>query len=104
MARAKGISKATGYKARVFTAEYDLKGMVDAYGLEFVIHLAKLVAAGKVNCKQDVDRWSAHVALEADYAFNAYYDAHKHRFDNHLDDIDDADIDEIDDINQANAA
>lgn len=27
-----GISKSTGYLTRVFCVEYDLKGMVDAYG------------------------------------------------------------------------
>lgn len=76
MARAKGISKAKGYEARVFTVEYDLHGMIQAYGLEFVHWLADEIASGRVNCKQDVDRWSAHIAISKDYNFSKVADSY----------------------------
>lgn len=72
MARAKGISKAQGYITRVFTAEYDLHGMIEAYGREFIVWLMDEIIAGRVNCKQDVDRWAAHVRLTQDMAFAKY--------------------------------
>ena len=70
MARAKGITKASGYLNRVFTAEYDLKGMIDAYGIDFIHWLADEIASGKIDCKQDVERWAATVAITKDYSFN----------------------------------
>lgn len=72
MARAKGISKAQGYLTRVFTIEYDLNGMIEAHGREFVIWLMDEIISGRVNVKQDVDRWSAHVRLTQDFAFHKY--------------------------------
>jgi len=66
-----GISKSKGYTTRVFCAEYDLKGMIDAYGINFVHWLADEIAAGKINCKSTVQRWSAHVAITEDFAFDA---------------------------------
>jgi len=69
MARAKGISKAKGYRARIFTIEYDLNAMIEAYGLDFVVDLATKIASGEVkqrDCRQEVDRWGAHLQLEAD--------------------------------------
>lgn len=70
MARASGITKAQGYLNRVYTVEYDLKGMVDAYGVDFMHYLLDRVAAGEINCKQSVDRWSADVALNGSYNFD----------------------------------
>jgi len=71
MARRNGISKAKGYTTRVFCVEYDLKGMIDAYGLNFVHWLADEIEAGNINTKQNVQRWSAHVALTQDVTFDA---------------------------------
>lgn len=67
-----GINKADGYVARVFCAEYDLNGMIQAYGIEFVHWLADEIAAGRVDCRQHVQRWCAHVALTKDMAFAAH--------------------------------
>ncbi len=61
----KGISKALAYIARIFCVEYDLKHMIDAYGADFVHYLTDEIAAGRVNCKQDVERWSAHKAISS---------------------------------------
>lgn len=58
-----GITKSQGYLNRVFCVEYDAKGMIDAYGIEFMHELLDAIASNKVNCKQSVERWSAHVAL-----------------------------------------
>lgn len=58
-----GFAKSHGYINRVYTVEYDLHGMIQAYGLKFVHWLADEIAEGRINCKQDVDRWSAHLAL-----------------------------------------
>ena len=69
MARARGISKAQGYLSRVFCIEYDLAGAINAYGLEFTHWLLDEIAAGRVNTKQDVERWAAHVHLTQDYTF-----------------------------------
>lgn len=63
MARAKGLSKSKGYINRVFCVEYDAKGMIDAYGIEFMHWLLDEIHAGRMNCKQYVERWSAHVHL-----------------------------------------
>lgn len=70
MARRNGISKSQGYANRVFCVEYDLKGMIDAYGLNFIHWLADEIAEGKINCKQNVERWSAHVAITQDHNFD----------------------------------
>lgn len=69
MARKPGISKSKGYLNRVFCVEYDLHGMVQAYGVDFMHWLVDEIAAGRVNCKQDVERWAAHKALEQDANF-----------------------------------
>lgn len=69
MAKARGISKSIGYLNRVFCVEYDLDGMIKAYGVEFMHWLIDEIAAGRVNCKQDVERWAAHVHLSKDYNF-----------------------------------
>jgi len=76
MARAKGISKSTGYLARVFTVEYDLNGAIQAYGPDFLHWLIDEISAGRVNCKQDVDRWSAHLALNASGNWENYKAEH----------------------------
>ena len=70
MARARRISKAHAYKSRIFTVEYDLAGMINAYGLEFVHWLADEIANGRIDARQCVDRWSADVALTNDYNFS----------------------------------
>jgi hypothetical protein len=70
MARRNGISKSTGYINRVFCVEYDIKGMIDAYGINFVHWLADEINAGRIDCKSDVQRWSAHVAITNDRTFN----------------------------------
>lgn len=72
MARAKGITKAMGYKTRVFTVEYDLLGMMEAYGRDFIVWLMDEIAAGRIDCRSDVQRWSAHVQLTADMNFHAH--------------------------------
>lgn len=76
MARAKGISKEQGYLHRVFTVEYDFAGAINAYGLEFCHWLLDEIASGRVNCKQDVDRWAAHVAINKDYSFEQVRDSY----------------------------
>ena len=83
MARAKGLNKATGYINRIFTVEYDLHGMINAYGIDFIHWLADEIAHGRINCKQDVDRWAATVAITKDYTFNAaVLEDHSHNDDN----------------------
>lgn len=59
----KGLGKALAYLARVFCVEYDMKGMIEAYGVDFCHYLLDEIAAGNVNCKQDVERWSAYKAI-----------------------------------------
>lgn len=76
MARAKGISKSQGYLNRVFCVEYDLHGMIKAYGPTFMHWLIDEIEAGRVNCKQDVERWAAHVHLTNDYNFEKVADAY----------------------------
>lgn len=71
MARRNGISKSQGYSTRVFCIEYDLKGMIDAYGINFIHWLADEIDDGKINCKQTVERWSAHVAITQDKHFDS---------------------------------
>lgn len=69
MARAKGIDKAQAYRARIFTIEYDLNAMIKAYGFEFVLDLAAKIHNGEITqkqCRQDVDRWAAHLQLNQD--------------------------------------
>jgi N-methylhydantoinase B/oxoprolinase/acetone carboxylase alpha subunit len=43
----KGMSKASGYQTRVYCAEYDLNGMIEAYGLDYVMEAAKMIADGR---------------------------------------------------------
>lgn len=76
MARKPGISKSTGYLNRVFCVEYDLHGMIKAYGPSFMHWLIDEIEAGRINCKQDVERWSAHVALSKDYNFAKVQDSY----------------------------
>lgn len=64
------LSKSTSYLHRIATIEYDLQGMIQAYGIEFIHWLADEIHTGRVNCKQSVDRWSADVALNKSYAFS----------------------------------
>jgi len=59
----KGIGKALAYLSRVFCVEYDFNGAIEAYGVDFCHYLLDEIAAGRVNCKQNVERWSAHKAL-----------------------------------------
>jgi len=66
MARAKGISKAQGYLSRVYTIEYDRKGQLDAYGIEFCRWLDDQIIAGKIDCRQCVDRWASDRAIYGD--------------------------------------
>lgn len=82
MARKPGISKSTGYINRVFTIEYDLYGMIQAYGIEFIHWLADEIHSGRINCRQDVDRWAAHVAIKKDYNFNRELSRNGHRYNN----------------------
>lgn len=86
MARLPKISKSQGYATRIFTAEYDLLGMIEAYGLENVIRLARQIDAGLIkevskelksrqnalaqslnprNANSSAQRWSAHKAINA---------------------------------------
>lgn len=79
MARAKGISKAQAYQARIFTIEYDLDAMIKAYTLEFVVDLAQKIASGEFkqrDCRQECDRWAAHMQLNKD----AQWAAEKHKY------------------------
>lgn len=57
------ISKAQGYLVRLFAVEYDLDGMIKAYGPDFVKLLVDQIVAGKIDCRQCVDRWAADVSL-----------------------------------------
>lgn len=86
MARINKISKAQGYATRIFTAEYDLLGMIEAYGIENVIRLAHQINDGQIkevsrelkarqnalaqslnprNASATAQRWSAHKALQS---------------------------------------
>lgn len=66
-----GVPKSHGYLTRIFTVEYDLKGMIDAYGIDFIHWFADEIAAGRVDCRHIVDRWAATVAISKDYSFNS---------------------------------
>lgn len=52
-----GISKSTGYRAQIFNAVYDLRGMATAYGFPFVRWLL-------VQLEDNVEISSVDVALE----------------------------------------
>jgi len=67
----KGIAKALAYVARVFCVEYDLFHMIIAYGAPFLHWLIDEIVAGRVNCKQDVERWSAFYAMNPSVPFEA---------------------------------
>lgn len=49
MAKVKGMSKASGYQNRVYCAEYDLRGMIEAYGLDVITWAAEKIASGNTN-------------------------------------------------------
>ena len=74
MAKIAKISKAKSYVHRIACAEYDMHGMIEAYGVDFVIALAKAIKSGKINCKESTQRWSAHVSLNggATSSFEAF--------------------------------
>lgn len=75
------ISKAQGYIHRLFAVEYDLDGMVKAYGIDFVCELARAIAAGKIDCRQAVQRWSADRAMYgADINAFTWFSTHSHEF------------------------
>ena len=70
-----GFGKDVGYLNRVFTVEYDLNGMLKAYGPEFIHWLVDEITAGRIDTRQCVDRWAAdkHItssfaSVQADYA------------------------------------
>lgn len=69
------LSKGLSYLGRVASPEYDLQGMIAAYGVEFVRTLVEEVNEGRVDCRQEVERWSAHKAL---YGNN--FDAVRHDY------------------------
>jgi len=77
----RGISKSLAYLARVFCVEYDAKHMIDAYGLEFMHYLLDEIAAGRVDCRQSVERWSAHKAISSEP-----FAAVKHEYDHNAQD------------------
>lgn len=60
------ISKSQGYLVRLFAVEYDLDGMIKAYGPDFVKLLVDQIVAGKIDCRQCVDRWAADKSLFGD--------------------------------------
>lgn len=68
------MSKAEAYLNRVSTIEYDLHGAINAYGVDFVHWLIDEIVAGRVNCKQTVDRWAADKHL---HAFSAMVSTYK---------------------------
>jgi len=75
------ISKAQGYLVRLYAVEYDLHGMIQAYGAEFVIKLVRLIEDGKIDCRQCVDRWAADRALYGDRVNpNTWLDEHMDEF------------------------
>lgn len=57
------IDKATGYKHRLYCVEYDLLGMIQAYGPECMHWLIEEVMAGNIKADRDVQRWAAHKHL-----------------------------------------
>ena len=90
MARRKNplkLSKATSYINRIATIEYDMDGAIKAYGLQFCHWLLDEIAAGRVNCKQDVDRWSAHIHLHKNYNFAKHVDSYGEAIDDALLDL-----------------
>lgn len=75
------LSKAISYHYRISTVEYDLHGAIQRYGIDFIHWLADEIHAGRVNCKQSVDRWAAHTFDNP----NADFQALKHEYDGELD-------------------
>lgn len=59
--RKPGITKAKGYLNRIFTVEYDLEGMIKAYGPEFMHFLIDEITSGNTTAKYEVDRWVQHI-------------------------------------------
>ncbi len=59
------IPKHVAYKTRVLCIEYDMKGMLDAYGLDAIIKLARMVNDGDIKACRDVQRWCADASLNA---------------------------------------
>jgi len=47
--RKPGISKATGYRSNVFSVVSDMRGMINAYGLEFVLWTAYQLATSQTH-------------------------------------------------------
>ena len=46
MAKTGKMSKASGYQNRVYCAEYDLRGMIEAYGVDVIKWAANEIASG----------------------------------------------------------
>lgn len=76
------LSKAQSYIHRIATIEYDMDGMIKAYGLPFVIEFAKAVASGKIDCRQCVDRWASHTSMYGSNAMSAsvWFETHHDEF------------------------
>jgi len=75
------ISKAQSYAVRLFAVEYDLHGMIGAYGPDFVKLLVDQIVAGKIDCRQCVDRWSAHMSMFGGAAEpSSWFAQHQHEF------------------------
>jgi len=75
------ISKAQGYLVRLFAVEYDLHGMINAYGPDFVKLLVDQIVAGKIDCRQCVDRWAADVSLFGSaIELQSWFEKHKTEF------------------------
>ena len=57
------LSKAQCYQTRIFTIEYDLAAMVEAYGASAVHWLIDEIAAGRIQGRATADQWAAHADL-----------------------------------------
>ncbi len=58
-----GISKAQGYLHGIFDVAYDLKGAIDAYGVDLLHDLVDAVYRGDIKSNQDKQRWLADYML-----------------------------------------
>ncbi len=76
----KQISKAQGYIHRLYTIEYDLHGMIQAYGPEFVKLMIDEITAGRIDVRQCVDRWAAHTSIHGAVQPSVWLDKHYNEF------------------------
>lgn len=63
MTTVRKLTKAECYQNRIFTIEYDLAAMIEAYGARAVHWLVDQIEAGEIKGSAKADQWAAHEDL-----------------------------------------